>query len=359
MIQGIVREPDQRWAKSHVTRTGCAFHYLAGPLTESDSPNDLLSVVSDFAADNHARVVQRIAFGLGQIPRQDGDGSALTILGNGGFPAQAAGVHACAITGGRVERFVTGGVHGTLLTDDVARYCWLTNVAPLRTSATCRRQACEVFERVQLALESAGMTCRQIVRTWFYLHDILGWYGDFNKVRSRFFREHGVDKSTIPASTGVGVTLPGHKALCADVFAFQPLDDRSRVVAVASPLQDSATNYGSSFSRAVEVQLPDWRHLFISGTASIDRKGNTVHPHDTKRQVELTMDVVQAILKARGRDWADVTRAVAYFPNIGNRHLFDEYCRTRSLRLPAVVTQCVICRDDLHFELEAEAAWRA
>ena len=129
-----------------------------------------------------------------------------------------------------------------------------------------------------------------------------------------------------------------------------------RAFEVRSPLQSAALEYGSSFSRAVELDLPDHRRLYISGTASINPNGITVHVGDPKAQVALTMKVVHAILASRGMDWADVTRGLAYFRHAEDAPLFENYRINNNIPLfPVVIAENCICRDDLLFEIEVDA----
>jgi len=69
---------------------------------------------------------------------------------------------------------------------------------------------------------------------------------------------------------------PGAMFECvADVLAVAPKTDAVRIKMVDSPLQGAAWAYGSSFSRALEVIVPDCRRLYISGSASITPDGAT------------------------------------------------------------------------------------
>ena len=75
-----------------------------------------------------------------------------------------------------------------------------------------------------------------------------------------------------------------------------------------------ATAYRSSLSRAVEVAFPEHRLLIISGTASVAPDGKSMFADDIVRQIHLTLDVVDAILKSRHMRWEDTSRTVAYSP---------------------------------------------
>jgi enamine deaminase RidA (YjgF/YER057c/UK114 family) len=97
--------------------------------------------------------------------------------------------------------------------------------------------------------------------------------------------------------------------------------------------------------------------LLVSGTASIAPDGATAWPTDVRRQVELTLDVVEGILQSRSMGWADITRSVAYFPDLANAHHLDAALRERGITaMPLTLAKGDVCRDDLLFELEADAA---
>jgi len=136
----------------------------------------------------------------------------------------------------------------------------------------------------------------------------------------------------------------------------RPLQSGVGAEEVASPLQCPAPCYGSSFSRAMEIFSPSRRQLLISGTASIAPEGETRWRGDAGRQVELTMNVVESILQSRGFSFADISRATAYFKRRQDVPVFEKWRRERCLeQLPVVAAHCAVCRDDLLFEVEADA----
>ena len=125
---------------------------------------------------------------------------------------------------------------------------------------------------------------------------------------------------------------------------------------VASPMQCSALNYKSSFSRAVEVERADGRALYISGTASIEAGGKTAYVGDPQAQIELTMQVVAAILHSRQMDWSDTTRAIAYMKDLKDAPLFADWLHGKGLEaLPVTWMHGDVCREDLLFEIELDA----
>lgn len=255
---------------------------------------------------------------------------------------------------GRIE--LDGKIVGSTWSDENADYCLLAGIVPTDLSQSNGTQTTACLERIEQALQQAGMEFSHLVRTWFYLDKLLDWYDEFNVARTSFFDQRGVMDGLIPASTGIGGGNPEGAALSAGALAIRPRNAQVRIEAVASPLQCEATDYRSSFSRAVEVSLPGRRFLTISGTASIASGGASLFPGDVKKQIMLTLDVIEAILQSRGMDWKSTARAVGYFRKIEDLPVFEACCRERGIvELPMVPAHAIVCRDDLLFEMELDA----
>lgn len=267
----------------------------------------------------------------------------------------ANGFQLWAVAGCDVEPVVhRGRIVGSRFEDDEAAYCVIGDLRPGDSSRPRADQAREVFDAMIEVLDQCGMCFDQVARTWLYLDHILDWYDDFNVVRNRFFEQHGIFDRLVPASTGIGCAHPAGSAMVAKLLAIRPKD--GSISSVESPLQCPATDYRSAFSRAVEVDLPSHRQLYVSGTASIEPGGRTIHVDDTPAQIDLTMRVVQAILESRGMDWGDVTRAIAYLRHNDERPLLTDWLESRRLLgMPMVVVQSDVCRDDLLYEIEVDA----
>jgi len=267
------------------------------------------------------------------------------------------GVHVWAVSGTVAEAIsLEGRRAGTRFEDGYAQYCRLVGLLPTSTSLSRPEQAQTVFQQMAGALDNGGMVFSDVLRTWFYNDNILGWYREFNGVRTKFFTEKKVFDGLLPASTGVAGRNAIGAALISGLIAVKSDDEGVRAFEVPSPLQSSATQYGSSFSRAVELELPDLRRLYISGTASIDGQGKTVFLGDCAAQVGQTMEIVGAILQSREMDWGDVTRALVYFKRGADAPLFEKYRQENGVpAFPAIVVENDICREELLFEIEVDA----
>ena len=121
----------------------------------------------------------------------------------------------------------------------------------------------------------------------------------------------------------------------------------------------------SSFSRAMRLEFGDVVLLLISGTASIDDLGQTVHVGDFKAQLRRTYDNITGLLASEGATWKDIVRTTCYLRDIDRDYaLFNEE-RTKFFEeqgldpLPASTgIQAILCRPDLLIEIEAIAMFR-
>ena len=266
------------------------------------------------------------------------------------------GLHVFAVAGVRVEDVHLRGQRiGRTFSDKWARYVLLGDVRSSDLALSKPQQARQTYENVEAALRAAGMSMANVARTWLFLDDILSWYGPLNAVRTEFYRQRGMFDRMVPASTGVSGSNPVGAAIVAGAFAAEPLNGTFTMREVASPRQCEATNYGSSFSRAVELGNPALRRLMISGTASIEPGGKSVG-EDVETQIDLTMEVVRAILVSREMDYASASRVTAYFKHPQDVKHFDLWRAKNGLTdWPIVCTQADICRDELLFEIELDA----
>lgn len=289
-------------------------------------------------------------------------GTAVPQLWLCGGAGELSAVQQRFVVSGAEPRLITrnGCTVGVIYSDAHAEYCLLTGVLPPDLSASREAQTTAVFEGIEDALADAGMTFANVARTWLYMDRILEWYDPFNRARDAFFKSRGVYDGLVPASTGIGSANLCGAAITACAIAVKPKASGTVAVeAVPSPLQCAALEYGSSFSRAVEIRSPDVRTLLVSGTASIEPGGATVHVDDVPHQIQLTADVVEAILTSRGMGWKDVTRAVMYLKKAAYLGEWQAWLKANGLEnMPLVTIEADVCRDDLLVELELDAVVR-
>jgi 2-iminobutanoate/2-iminopropanoate deaminase len=118
----------------------------------------------------------------------------------------------------------------------------------------------------------------------------------------------------------------------------------------------------SSFSRGLRIDLGDVAILLISGTASIDENGQSVHIGDFRAQLRRTYDNITGLLEAEGATWKDIVRTSCYLRDIERDYeAFNEertafFKEQRLDPLPASTgIQAILCRPELLIEIEAIA----
>jgi enamine deaminase RidA (YjgF/YER057c/UK114 family) len=102
--------------------------------------------------------------------------------------------------------------------------------------------------------------------------------------------------------------------------------------------------------------------LLISGTASVDENGATVHEGDFRAQTWRTYRNITALLEAEGATWKDIVRTTCYLRDIERDYAAFNEIRTQFFKeqgldpLPASTgIQAILCRPDLLIEMEAMA----
>lgn len=121
----------------------------------------------------------------------------------------------------------------------------------------------------------------------------------------------------------------------------------------------------SSFSRGMRIDLNGLTILLISGTASIDEKGVSVHIGDFRAQMRRTLSNITALLASEGCTWHDIVRTSCYLRDIDRDYEAFNEERTAFFKeqgldpLPASTgIQAKLCRPELLVEIEAIAMFR-
>lgn len=149
------------------------------------------------------------------------------------------------------------------------------------------------------------------------------------------------------------------------VEGLDPVEGRPPVpkrAIVAPDVLNEAYDYEipSSFSRGMRVDLSDATMLFLSGTASVDDRGDTVYPGDLEAQCLRTFRNLTRLLASEGASWHDVVRTTCYLRDIERD--YDMFNRMRTMFLSSIAgldplpastgIQARLCRSDLLVEIE-------
>ena len=121
----------------------------------------------------------------------------------------------------------------------------------------------------------------------------------------------------------------------------------------------------SSFSRGMRIDLNGLTILIISGTASIDEHGVSVHIGDFAGQLKRTFDNITGLLESEGATWKDVVRTSCFLRDIDRDYDLFNQLRTAFYKeqgldpVPASIgIQAHLCRPELLVEIEAMAMFK-
>jgi enamine deaminase RidA (YjgF/YER057c/UK114 family) len=161
----------------------------------------------------------------------------------------------------------------------------------------------------------------------------------------------------LPASTGIRGATPSGAAATADLLAVvENGGTRPEVKKMTNTAQLDAFRYGSAFSRGALVREAGLAMIQVSGTAAIDERGLSLYPGDIRSQIRCTLDKIEALLELEGAGLGDICAATVYVKSPGDEQVFREITGDRGLEaFPAVCVVADVCREELLFEMDAEA----
>lgn len=119
----------------------------------------------------------------------------------------------------------------------------------------------------------------------------------------------------------------------------------------------------AAFSRGIKVELDSITLLFISGTASVNSQGKTVHSGDFFAQVEHTYKNIVSLLEIEKACLKDVVKFTVFLRNMDDYEkfnqardeFFDKSGLTREEFPASTCVEAKLCREDLLVEIETIA----
>ena len=236
------------------------------------------------------------------------------------------------------------------------RHLW--NASAHNMAANSEYQTRLLFNEYNMQLLEEDCTIEaNCIRTWLFVNDIDLNYGGVVRARNQFFFTQGLTVHThFIASTGIGGRAQDPCVLTQmDNYAIAGLQPEQVHYLYAASHLNRTSDYGVSFERGTRVDYADRRHVFISGTASIDNKGQIVHPKNVQQQVHRLWENVEALLSEAGCTYDDVAHMIVYLRDTADyltvRQLYDE----RFPEKPTVIVHAPVCRSGWLVEMECMA----
>lgn len=218
------------------------------------------------------------------------------------------------------------------------------------------------LERMAGMLAERGASLKDhCLRTWFFVRDIDNNYTGVVRGRNGVFAREGLTPDThFIASTGI----EGQAAEPARLVAFNALAD-TRITPEQITYLYGTTHlnptyeYGVAFERGTAADYADRRHVYISGTASIDNKGEIVAPGDIKAQTYRMLENIGVLLSEGGCGWDDVAHMTVYLRDIADHAVVRDVMEERFPDIPKAIVLAPVCRPGWLVETECMAIRKA
>lgn len=215
-----------------------------------------------------------------------------------------------------------------------------------------------VLEKQDAWLRSQNMNMADhVARTWWFLQNMDADYQSLVEARREFFNSHGLTTEThYIASTGIAGTHPNVAArVSLDAYAINGLR-REQVEFLEAPDHLCPTHdYGVTFERATALSYADRKHVFISGTASIDNFGRVVHPGDVIGQLDRTLENIEALLACAGANLGDLAAIIVYLRDPVDGAIIKAALREKAGMIPFILVHAPVCRPSWLIEIEGIA----
>ena len=219
-------------------------------------------------------------------------------------------------------------------------------------------QMAEIFEAYDASLAAKGMdVAGNCVRTWIFVSDVDNNYGGVVTGRKDYFNTIGLTPDThFIASTGIaGFNADPLQLVRMDAYSVRGLQEGQIQYLHAYDHLSPTAIYGVTFERGTAVTYGDRKHVFISGTASIDKEGKVLHVDDPEKQTERMLENVDALLKEAGSSFEDIAYSLVYLRNAADyprvRAVLQRECPT----LDPIYVLAPVCRPTWLVERECMA----
>ena len=198
---------------------------------------------------------------------------------------------------------------------------------------------------------------KNCVRTWFFVRDVDTQYGGLVKSRRECFVEQGLTPEThYIASTGIGGTPSDPKALVQlDSYAMTGFEPAQQRYLYGLSHLNRTIEYGVTFERATLMQYGDRNHVYISGTASINNKGEVMHVGNVQQQTLRMWENVETLLNEGGMSYDDVMQIIVYLRDSADYEMVKRMFEQKFPHIPTVFTLAPVCRPTWLIEMECMA----
>ena len=198
---------------------------------------------------------------------------------------------------------------------------------------------------------------KHCMRTWIYVQNVDTHYAGMVASRRECFEREGLTPDThFIASTGIeGKYIRPDVLVFMDAYAIQGLNPKQIQYLYAPTHLNPTHQYGVTFERGTAIHYGDRRHIFISGTASINNRGEIEHPMNLKQQTIRMFENIQTLLAEADADISNVAHFIVYLRDIADTEATTSYMEQNFPQIPHVIVWAPVCRPGWLVEAECIA----
>ena len=236
------------------------------------------------------------------------------------------------------------------------RHLW--NASAHNTAQNSEYQTRLLFNEYVMQLVQEGCTLADnCIRTWLFVNDVDVNYAGVVAARNKVFFTQGLTEDThYIASTGIGGRACDPQVMTQmDNYAIAGIKKEQVHYLYAPTHLNRTSDYGVSFERGTYVDYADRRHVIISGTASINNKGQIEHPKDIVKQTHRMWDNVEALLQEAGSSYEDVGVMIVYLRDVADYAIVNRMYDERFPHHPRIIVHAPVCRAGWLIEMECMA----
>ncbi|MBP1675464.1 MAG: endoribonuclease family protein [Bacteroidetes bacterium] len=229
------------------------------------------------------------------------------------------------------------------------------------TKGSAFEQTASVFGNYNANLSNLRCTLMaNCIRTWLFVQNVDTQYAGMVEARNKVFDAEGLTSRThYIASTGIeGRYKYPQSIILMDAYAISGLTQQQIRYLKGSTHLNPTQEYGVAFERGTAVQYGDRRHVFISGTASINNKGEILHPLDVELQTQRVIENIKVLLAEAQCDMQNIAQMIVYLRDIADYKKVNRYMQNNYPYLPTVIVLAPVCRPGWLIEMECIAVQR-
>lgn len=220
------------------------------------------------------------------------------------------------------------------------------------------QQTIELLAKEKETLEDLGMTIKEnCIRTWFFMQNVDTTYKGMVDARREEFIKLGLTAEThYITSTGIeGRNANPDELVHLDTYNVAGLQNDQIKFLYGTSHLNPTIEYGVTFERGVQLLYGDRKHIFLSGTASINNKGEIVHENDIEKQTYRMLENCEVLLSEANADLNDFAQVIIYLRDMADYEIVRDIFEKKLPNTPKVIVLAPVCRPGWLIEIEGIA----